>query len=296
MHILKLTSFLVMVLATLASLSSGVAQTVVVGGKNFTEQLVIAEITSQLLQARGYPAMTKTGFSTIGVRKEQEAGRIDVYWEYTGTSLLIFNGVEEKLAPDEAYARVADLDAEKGLIWLSPSRVNNTYALAMRRVDAEVRGIRSISDLAERARRGETFELACNNEFYMRPDGLRPMERAYRFEFAPKKTVRVETDAVYELLNSGNVDVGLVFSTDGRVPALNLSLLNDDLGFFPAYLLTPVVREEVLKQLPDIAALLNALSARLDNATISGLNASVDVQKRPVEEVAASFLRAQGLM
>jgi osmoprotectant transport system substrate-binding protein len=73
-------------------------------------------------------------------------------------------------------------------------------------------------------------------------------------------------------------------------------LLNDDLGFFPAYLLTPVVREEVLKQLPDIAALLNALSARLDNATISGLNASVDVQKRPLKEVAASFLRAQGLI
>jgi osmoprotectant transport system substrate-binding protein len=112
---------------------AGFAQTVVVGGKNFTEQLIVAEMTSQLLRAKGYRALTKTGFSTNGVRKEQEAGRIDLYWEYTGTSLLTFNNVTEPLGPEEAYALVADLDARKGLIWLTPSRINNTYALAMRR-------------------------------------------------------------------------------------------------------------------------------------------------------------------
>jgi osmoprotectant transport system substrate-binding protein len=287
----------VMMLVSLARPLPASAQTVVVGGKNFTEQLLIAEMTSQLLKARGTDVITRTGLSTNGIRKEQEAGLVDLYWEYTGTSLANFNNVPETLGPEEGYVRVAELDAKKGLIWLSPSKVNNTYAIAMRRGDAETRRIGSISDLAVRIREGETFRFVSNTEFYIRPDGLAPMQRAYQFEFEPKNVIRMETGAVYDFLRNGTSgDVGIVFSTDGRIAAFDLLLLEDDRRFFLAYVLTPVVTQATLDQRPGLASNLNELSAKLDNDTMASLNALVDVQKRPVEEVAASFLRTSGLI
>jgi osmoprotectant transport system substrate-binding protein len=280
----------------MAGSPSGFAQTVVVGSKAFTEQLLVAEMTRQLLEARGILVTTKGGFSSVGIRKEQESGHVDVYWEYTGTSLVTFNDVRQPLGPEEAYARVAELDARKGLIWLSPSRINNTYALAMGRADAASKGIRSISDLAVRSRGGERFRFACNTEFFMRPDGLLPMEKAYQFEFRPEDIIRIETGSIYDVLRQGSADVGLVFSTDGRVAELDFVLLEDDLGFFPAYLLTPVVRKATLDQQPELAAHLNALSARLDSGTMARLNAMVDIEAQPLEEVAASFLKAERLI
>jgi len=275
----------------------GLAQRLVVGGKDFTEQRLIAEMTTQLLKAKGYMVSTRTGFTTGGVRRELEAGLIDLYWEYTGTSLITFNNVTEKLTAEDAYRRVRDLDAAKGLIWLTPSRVDNTYALAMRRADAEAKGIASVSDLAARVRRGETFQLACNTEFYIRSDGLMPLQQAYGFEFGRENVTRMQTNDVYQTLrSSAEIDVGLIFATDGRVAALDLVALRDDRGFFPSYLLTPVVRKPVIDKYPDLAALLGGLAGRLDNGTMANLNAMIDVQKKPVAEVAASFLRAGGLI
>jgi osmoprotectant transport system substrate-binding protein len=115
---------------------AALAQTLVVGGKGYTEQVLMAEMTSQLLTAKGLRVETRSGFDTTSLRKAQEAGVVDLYWEYTGTSLREFNKVTEKLSPAETYARVKQLDMQKGLVWLPPSRVNNTYALAMRRAEA----------------------------------------------------------------------------------------------------------------------------------------------------------------
>src|SRR4051812_42328211 len=123
--------------------SIAAAQAVVIGAKEFTEQLLIAEMTAQLLQASGLNPHKGTGFATTGVRTFQERGIVDVYWEYTGTSLTTFNHVTEKLSPAETYARVKALDGERGLVWLSPSKVDNTYALAMRQADAATKGISS---------------------------------------------------------------------------------------------------------------------------------------------------------
>jgi osmoprotectant transport system substrate-binding protein len=286
-----------LILTLLVSARSASAQMVVVGGKNFTEQLLVAEMTKQLLSAKGFSTLLRMGFSTPGIRKEQEAGLIDVYWEYTGTSLLTFNNIRETLGPEETYARVKDLDAKKGLIWLSPSRVDNTYALAMRRSDAAARGIATISDLAARYRQGESLRFACNTEFYLRADGLMPLQRAYRFAFGLEDVIRVDTGAIYDVLREGRgVDIGLVFATDGRIAAYDLIVLEDDQRFFPSYLLTPVIRRSVLERQPGIADHLNALSARLDNATMTALNAQVDIEKRPVEDVAVLFLRAVGLI
>jgi osmoprotectant transport system substrate-binding protein len=272
------------------------AQTIVVGGKNFTEQQLISEMTAQLLRAKGFTVDKRAGLGTAAVRQAQEAGQVDVYWEYTGTSLITFNKITDKLDPAATYAKVKELDAAKGLVWLDPSKANNTYALAMRKADASAKGIKSISDLAGKVKGGDNLKLASNAEFYARPDGLAPLQKTYGFEFGRENVVRMDTGLVYQALRDSQVAVGLVFATDGRVPAFDFVILTDDKGFFPNYALTPVVRKETLDKNPKLAEHLNALSAKLDDATMAKLNASVDVDKKTIEEAAASFLKAQGMV
>src|SRR4028119_2158457 len=166
----KLTGFLAAAALALG-ITSASAQTIVVGGKNFTEQQIMAEMTSQLLQAKGIKTDKRAGLGTAPLRQAQEAGQIDVYWEYTGTSLITFNKVTDKLDAPATYAKVKELDAAKGLVWLDPSKANNTYALAMRKADADAKGIKSISDLGARIKSGQPLKLASNAEWYARPDG-----------------------------------------------------------------------------------------------------------------------------
>ena len=276
--------------------SAAAAQNVVVGGKNFTEQQIMAEMTSQLLKAKGFTVDKRAGLGTAPLRQAQEAGQIDVYWEYTGTSLINFNKVTDKLDAGATYAKVKELDAAKGLVWLNPSKANNTYALAMRAEDAAKKGIKSLSDLAAKEKSGQKQKFGCNAEFYARADGLKPLQEAYGFEFPREDVIRMDTGLVYQALRDAQVDVGLVFATDGRVPAFNFVILQDDKGFFPNYAMTPVVRKEILDKNPKLAEALNALSAKLDDATMAKLNASVDVDKKSVEEVAGGFLKGQGLV
>ena len=272
------------------------AQTIVVGGKNFTEQQLMSEMTAQLLRAKGFTVDKRAGLGSAPLRQAQEAGQIDVYWEYTGTSLITYNKVTDKLDPAATYAKVKELDAAKGLVWLNPSKANNTYALAMRKADASAKNIKSISDLAAKVKGGENLKFASNAEFYARPDGLAPLQKTYGFEFGRENVVRMDTGLVYQALRDKQVEVGLVFATDGRVPAFDFVILTDDKGYFPAYALTPVVRKETLDKNPKLAEILNALSAKLDDATMAKLNASVDVDKKTIEDVAASFLKSQGLV
>ena len=272
------------------------AQNIVVGGKNFTEQQIMSQMTAQLLQAKGFKPDVKAGMGSAVVRQAQENGQIDVYWEYTGTSLITYNKINDRLSPADTYAKVKELDAAKGLVWLNPSKANNTYSLAMNADDAKKQGIVSISDLAAKVKGGAKLTFASNAEFYARPDGLKPLEEKYGFEFPRENVKRMDTGLVYQALKERQVDVGLVFATDGRVPAFNFVILKDDKGYFPNYALTPVVRKQVLDANPKLAEYLNALSAKLDDATMARLNASVDVDKKTVEDVAKTFLKEQGLV
>ena len=276
--------------------TSALAQNIVVGGKNFTEQQIMSQMTAQLLQAKGFKPDVKAGMGSAVVRQAQENGQIDVYWEYTGTSLITYNKVNDRLSPADTYAKVKELDAAKGLVWLNPSKANNTYSLAMNADDAKKQGIVSISDLAAKVKGGAKLTFASNAEFYARPDGLKPLEEKYGFEFPRENVKRMDTGLVYQALKERQVDVGLVFATDGRVPAFNFVVLKDDKGYFPNYALTPVVRKQVLDAHPKLAEYLNALSAKLDDATMARLNASVDVDKKTVEDVAKTFLKEQGLV
>jgi osmoprotectant transport system substrate-binding protein len=277
-------------------ITAAVAQNIVVGGKNFTEQQIMASMTAQLLKAKGFNPEVKAGMGSAVLRQAQENGQIDVYWEYTGTSLITYNKINDRMSPADTYAKVKELDAAKGLVWLNPSKANNTYSLAMNQDDAKKQGIATISDLAKKVKDGAKLTFASNAEFYARPDGLKPLEQMYGFEFARDNVKRMDTGLVYQALKERQVDVGLVFATDGRIPAFNFVVLRDDKGYFPAYALTPVVRKPVLDANPKLADLLNGLSAKLDDATMARLNASVDVDKKTVEDVALGFLKQQGLV
>ena len=272
------------------------AQTVVVGGKNFTEQQLMSEMTALLLRAKGLTVDKRAGLGSAALRQAQENGQVDVYWEYTGTSLITYNKVTDKLDPAATYAKVKELDAAKGLVWLNPSKANNTYAIAMRKADVAAKGIKSLSDLAAKVKGGEAIKFASNAEFYARPDGLAPLQKTYDFEFGRENVVRMDTGLVYQALRDKQVDAGLVFATDGRVPAFDFVILNDDKGYFPSYALTPVVRKETLDKNPKIAEALNSLSSKLDDAVMARLNASVDVDKKTVEDVAKEFLTSQKLI
>jgi osmoprotectant transport system substrate-binding protein len=272
------------------------AQTIVVGGKNFTEQQILSAMTGQLLEANGFNVDNRAGMGSAVVRQAMENGQVDVYWEYTGTSLITYNGIEEKLGPQETYDRVKELDAEKDIVWLEPSDANNTYALAMRKERAEELGISTLSQLAERINTENDITLASNAEWYARPDGLRPLQEHYGFQLARSDVSRMDSGLVYDALRNGDVEVGLVFATDGRIPAFDFTVLEDDKGYFPAYALAPVVREEVLENHPEIGDLLNELSGKLDDATMAQLNARVDVERVSIENVATEFLSEHGML
>lgn len=283
-----------LVAATIST--AAMAQNIVVGGKDFTEQQIMAQMTAQLLKAKGFNVDVKSGMGSAVVRQAQENGQIDVYWEYTGTSLITYNKVNDRLSADDTYAKVKTLDAAKGLVWLNPSKANNTYSLAMNQDEAKKLGIASLSDLAKAVKGGKSLTFGCNAEFYARPDGLKPLEQAYGFEFPRANVKRMDSGIVYQALKDKQVDVGLVFATDGRIPAFHFVVLKDDKGFFPAYALTPVVRKATLDKNPKLAEILNALSAKLDDATMARLNASVDVDKKSIESVAHGFLTEQHLI
>lgn len=170
-------SLFTLALGTMALQAAQAAPTVTVGGKNFTEQVLLAEMTTQLLKAKGFTVVKKDGMGSTVLRQAQENGQVDVYWEYTGTSLITYNKVTDKLDPQQTYARVKELDAQKGLVWLDPSKANDTYGIAMNRDVAQKLGVTTMSDLAKVLNSGKELTFACNSEFYARPDGLRPLQR-----------------------------------------------------------------------------------------------------------------------
>jgi osmoprotectant transport system substrate-binding protein len=281
----------------LAMTGAASAQTIVVGGKAFTEQQIMTAMTVDLLKAKGFTPDRKAGMGSAAVRAAMENGQIDVYWEYTGTALSVYNKIADKFASaDEAYKKIKEVDAAKGLVWLNMSTVNNTYAFAMNKDEAQKRGLVTMSDLAKAIKGGAKLTFASNAEFYARPDGLPGWQTAYGFEFDRDNVKRMDTGLTYAALKERQVDTAVVFATDGRIPAFNFVILKDDKNYAAPYNLTPVVRKEILDKNPKIADALNALAAKLNSENMARLNASVDVDKKTVEEVAAGFLKEQGLI
>lgn len=286
--------------------------TVTVGSKDFTEQIILAEMVALLLEDAGYPVERQLNLGgTVVVHEALVNGDIDVYVEYTGTGLINILGLElppnsatpaaspaagdatpEATGVDPVYEIVAsEYQSQFGLQWLQPWGFNNTYALALRGDQAAELGVVTISDLLEH---DQDLVLGGTQEFLAREDGLLGLQEVYGLDF--ENEVGLDPGLVYSAIDSGDVDVISAFATDGRVAAQGLTLLEDDLGFFPPYFAAPVVRQELLDQSPEIADILNQLGGMIDDGTMADLNFQVDNGGMEAVDVARTFLVEQGLI
>lgn len=270
---------------------------VTIGGKDFTEQQILSKITSVYLKENGYDVEEANNMGSTVVRSALENKQIDLYWEYTGTALVVYQKQEVETDPDQAYEKVKKFDEEKGIAWLDKANLNNTYAIMMRKDMAEEMGINSISDLAKLVNEDpEKLKFASNAEFYAREDGIKGLEKLYGFQFPSKNVIKMDSGLLYNALKDKQVDVSVGFSTDGRVQGFDLIVLEDDQQFFPAYNGVPVVRQEVIGKYPELAELLNKVAERLDNETIMSLNYAVDVEHKDVAKVSREWLEEEGLL
>lgn len=265
------------------------------GARVFTEQTVLAEITAQYLNQHGFDVRITGGLGSNLARSAHETGQLDMVWEYTGVSLVSYNHIEERMPSAAAtYARVKELDAQKDLIWLTPSKFSNTYALALpRKVADQYPQVNSISELNQvlRDEKDRTHVVALDTEFANRPDGLVGLTETYDLQLTRRDIRQMDAGLVYTALRNGQVFSGLVYTTDGRLSAFDLKLLEDDKHYFPDYTAAPVVRKAVLDANPQLASLLKPLAEQLDDETMRQLNAKVDVEHQSPGKVAAEYLR-----
>ena len=269
-----------------------------IGARVFTEQTLLAEITAQYLKSKGYNTQVTGGLGSSLARSAQESGQLDLIWEYTGVSLVAYNHVTEKLDSQQSFDRVKELDAKKGLVWLHPSKFSNTYALALpENVAKQFPDVNSISDLNKVLREPDNQNelVALDTEFANRSDGLLGMVELYDMDLTRRNIRQMDAGLVYTALKNGQVFAGLVYTTDGRLSAFNLKLLDDDLHYFPDYTAAPVVSKAYLDAHPDLEALLKPLAELFDDETMRQLNARVDVNQESPSTVAADFLRQHPL-
>jgi len=269
-----------------------------IGARVFTEQTLLAEITSQYLNSKGYNAQVTGGLGSSLARSAHESGQLDMVWEYTGVSLVAYNHITDKLDSQQSYDRVKELDAKKGLIWLHPSKFSNTYALALPQKVAEAfPQINTVSDLNKALREPQNKEalVALDTEFANRSDGLLGMVKLYDMDLTRRNIRQMDAGLVYTALKNGQVFAGLVYTTDGRLSAFNLKLLDDDLHYFPDYTAAPVVSKAYLDAHPDLEGLLKPLADLFDDKTMRQLNAKGDVDHESPSKVAAEFLRQHPL-
>ena len=291
---------LVAALALLAGQAQ--AAPLVLATKSFTEQHILSAMTVQYLRKKGFEVQPKTNIATVISRNAMINKQVDMTWEYTGTSLIIFNHINERMTPEESYQTVKRLDARLGLVWLNPADMNNTYAFAMQRKRAEEENITTMSQLVEKIEHirktdpDNNWMLGLDLEFSGRSDGMKPLQKAYNMPLDRPQIRQMDPGLVYNAIRDGFVEAGLVYATDGRVKGFDLKVLEDDKGFFPSYAVTPVVRKDTLDANPGLAEALNTLSGKLTNEAITTLNAKVDIDHQTPQQVARDFLRENGLL
>ncbi|WP_416061406.1 glycine betaine ABC transporter substrate-binding protein [Rhodococcus indonesiensis] len=272
-----------------------------VGSKNFSEALLLGKMAVILLRSAGADVTDLTNIpGSASARQAQLEGQVDLQWEYTGTAWIAYLGHEEPI-PDERgqYEAVRDEDLrENGLVWLPPAPMNNTYGFAATSANAQRLGVASLSDIANIPVPERTF--CVESEFANRNDGLQPMLETYGIPLGsgvPRENIRtLDTGAIYEATARGDCNFGEVFTTDGRIEALDLTVLEDDRKFFPIYNVAVVVREETLTENPQIAELFAPVSRKLTDETLIELNGRIDVDGQEPAEVAYDWLVQEGFV
>lgn len=265
----------------------------VVGAKDFSEQYILGNMVSELLNANGADTTYQTIVGSANVRTALESDEFMGYWEYTGTSWLAYNGNDKPISGVQAqYDAVKAADAEKGIAWLDGAAVNNTYAFAIRSEKAAELGVKSFSDVAKLPAAEQTF--CVESEFASRPDGWEGLKALYGLK---GKTVTLDTGAIYSVTDKGDeCNFGEVFATDGRIKALDLVVMQDDKEYFPVYQVGFTLKQSTLDKYPAIADIINKLTATLTDQVMQTLNARADVDGDDPADIAHDYLVEQGFI
>ncbi len=265
----------------------GRSDSIIVGSKNFSESILLGEIVAQQLERYGLPVERKFNLGGFLCHEGMRTGQIDTYVEYTGTAYAAILKLPPERDPVPVRHAVDSIYPERfGIIWMDDLGFENTFAILVRRRDAERLGLKTISDAVPHMRR---WRAVFGYEFTERADGFRALAEAYGITME-RQPINMELGLVYRALADGVADFSSGNSTDGQIEALDLVILEDDKRFFPPYHAAPVVRAETLERYPQAREALRALGGRMDGETMRRLNYLVDVEQRPVTEVAREFL------
>ncbi|MDX3243262.1 glycine betaine ABC transporter substrate-binding protein [Streptomyces sp. ME18-1-4] len=270
-----------------------------VTSKSFTENLILGAMIGIAFQAAGADVLDRTGIQgSIGSREAVRKGDADAMYEYTGTAWITYMGnIEPITDPQAQWRAVHDADLGNGLTWLPPSRLDNTYALAMNQANHKKYGTNTLSDVAALSKSDPSAVTLCvEGEFANRADGLPGMEKAYDMNIAASRITQMDTGIIYTQAAKGSCAYGEVYTTDGRIRSMNLVVMDDDKDFFPNYNAAPVINSKALKKWPAIAGLLNPITKRLDNTVAQELNAKVDVDGEDPRQVALDWMKDEGFV
>ncbi|MFF2894924.1 glycine betaine ABC transporter substrate-binding protein [Streptomyces sp. NPDC057966] len=271
-----------------------------VTSKNFSENIILGQMIGLVFKAAGAEVLDRTNLpGSISAREAIVKGDADAMYEYTGTGWITYLG-HAKPIPDplKQWAAVRDEDRRTGVTWLEPSTLNNTYALAISRKNNAKYHLKTLSDVAALAKKDPSAVTICvENEFASRDDGLPGMEKAYGMSLPAANIKKMDAGIIYtQVSKSDSCLLGEVFTTDGRIKAMDLEVLVDNKHFFPNYNAAPVIHTKTFEKYPQIAGLLDPVSRKLTTEVAQVLNAKVDVEGQDPHEVAKDWLIQEGFI
>jgi len=266
--------------------------TLVVGSKNFTENIILAHMIAELIEAKtdlNVERKVNLGGSNVAW-KALRNNDIQLYPDYTGT--IVANYYQEKTGTSgETLQKARELLKNDGLTFTEPYGFNNTYTLAVTKETAQKYNLRTFSDLAKVA---DQLVLGCEFEFMDRPDGYPGLQSVYGMKF--KDVVGMDHGLKYRSISEKKVDVIDAYATDGQIRVFDLVILEDDKSFFPPYDAGTLVRDDVIERYPEILTILNELGGRISETDMQTLNAKVDSEGLKAEDVARQFLVDKGFL
>jgi osmoprotectant transport system substrate-binding protein len=267
---------------------------IVVGSKNFTEQLILGEIIAQQIEARTGMKVERRFYlaGTYICHQALLGGRIDVYPEYTGTALTAILKQQPENDREAVYRRVKNDYVERFHLAVGkPLGFNDTFAIVIRGDDARRLGIKTISQAAAYTKQ---WRPGFGYEFMERPDGFKGLAAAYNLQFANTPRI-MDLGLLTRALKDRQVDLIAGNNTDGLIPALDLFVLEDDRHYFPPYEAVPIVRREALEKHPGMVRAIEDLAGKISDQDMRELNFAVDGQHRDAKQVVSEFLQRKGL-
>ena len=274
---------------------------ITVGSKEFTEQLILGQMSILVLENAGATVKDQTRLAgSVATRKALTSGQIDMYWDYTGTGWIVYLGHTKPIEDSyKQYEAVAKEDLKKnGVEWLPPAPANNAYALAVRSEAVDKLGVTKLSDLKQLVEEQPDEATVCAaSEFLNRDDGLPGLEKAYGFEFPKENISELAEGPIYQAIDQGEkCNFGEVFATDGRMANLGLTVLEDDESFFPIYNPSLLVNKKVMEQYPQIEKIFAPINKKLTTEELQKLNERVDVKGELEDQVAEDWLKENGFI